>query len=91
MASGMAMALLCLPPVKRMATVMAKQSKKFLQCWISRYIEGQHRHPENIEHTLGECISDASLKGIAKKDLEDAADGDLRNFLLAEIMKAQKP
>jgi hypothetical protein len=71
--------------------LMAKQSKKFLQCWISRYIKGQHRHPENINHTLAECISDASLKGIAKKDLEDAADGDLRNFLLAEIMKAQKP
>ena len=90
MASGMATALLCLPPAKGMATVMAKQSKKFLQCWISRYIEGQHRHPENIDHTLGECLSDASLKGITEKDLQEAAGGDLQAFLLAEIMKARK-
>jgi hypothetical protein len=71
--------------------LMAKQSKKFLQCWITRYIEGQHRHPENIDHTLAECISDASLRGITEKDLADAAGGNLETFLLAEIMKAQKP
>ena len=70
---------------------MAKQSKKFLQCWITSYIEGQHRHPENIDHTLAECISDASLRGITKRELEDAAGGDLEKFLLVEITKAQRP
>jgi hypothetical protein len=70
--------------------LMAKQSKKFLQCWISRYIEGNRRHPENIDHTLAECISDASLKGVTKADLEEAAEGDLQSYLLAEIMKARK-
>ena len=69
---------------------MTKQSKKFLQCWVSRYIEGKRRHPENIGHTLAECISDASLKGVTKEDLEEAAGGDLESHLLAEITKARK-
>jgi hypothetical protein len=71
--------------------LMARQSKKFLQCWISRYIESKRRHPENIGHTLAECISDASLKGVTKEDLEEAAGGDLQSYLLAEITKARKP
>jgi hypothetical protein len=38
---------------------------------------------------LAECISDASLKGIAKQDLDDAAGGDLQTFLLDQIVKAE--
>lgn len=68
---------------------MAKQVMKFLQCWISRYIEGHHRHPENIDHTVAECISDATLKGMTRAELEAAAGGSLAEYLLAKIKEEE--
>ena len=68
---------------------MAKQAMKFLQCWISRYIEGHHRHSENIDHTVAECISDATLKGMTRAELESAAGGNLVEYLLAKIKEEE--
>ena len=66
---------------------MSNSGVKFLQCWLGRYVQGHSRHPENIDHTVAECISDASLKGVTKEDLEKAAGGDLRGYLLVKLKK----
>jgi hypothetical protein len=64
-----------------------KRAVDFLQRWISSLIIGKHRHPENIDHSVAECISDAELEGISKAELEDAAGGNLRAFLFNLIKK----
>ena len=68
---------------------MAKSASDFLERWRNSYIAGEARTLEQVDATVKECLDDAAEAHISASDLEAAAGGDLRGYLLAALKKAR--
>jgi hypothetical protein len=68
---------------------MAKSATEFLERWRYSYIAGESRTLEEVDETVKECLDDAAEADISASDLEAAAGGDLRGYLLAALKQAR--
>ena len=68
---------------------MAKSATEFLERWRYSYIAGESRTLEEVDETVKECLDDAAEADISASDLEEAAGGDLRGYLLAALKQAR--
>jgi hypothetical protein len=65
---------------------MATDAKEFLHGWVQSYVFAEARGVEQIDQTVEECVDDAKGEGLTRKDLDAAAGGDLRGYLLDFII-----
>ena len=65
---------------------MATDAKEFLRGWVHSYVFAETRGVEQIDQTVEECVEDAKGEGLTRKDLDAAAGGDLRGYLLDFII-----
>ena len=68
---------------------MAESASEFLERWRHSYIATESRTLEQVDVTVKECLDDAAEAHIAASDLEVAAGGDLRGYLLAALKEAR--
>jgi hypothetical protein len=68
---------------------MAESASKFLERWRYSYIAGKCRTLEQVDATVKECLDGATEAHISASDLESAAGGDLRGYLLAALKRAR--
>ena len=68
---------------------MAKSATEFLERWRYSHIAGESRTLEEVDETVKECLDDAAEADISASDLEAAAGGDLRGYLLAALKQAR--
>jgi hypothetical protein len=68
---------------------MAESASEFLERWRYSYITGESRTLEQVDATVKECLDDAGEANISASDLEAAAGGDLRGYLLAALKQAR--
>ena len=62
---------------------------EFLARWRVRYIDAEGRILEELDTTVAECVEDANEEGFSRKDLDQAAGGDLKVYIREAIAKAQ--
>jgi hypothetical protein len=67
---------------------MAESASEFLERWTYSYITGGSRTLEQVDATVKECLDDAAEAHVSVSDLEAAAGGDLRGYLLAALKQA---
>ena len=67
---------------------MAQTAADFLAQWRQSYIYAEARSPEALNATVDEIVDDAAREGLTRADLDKAAGGDLRIYILAAIAKA---
>ena len=68
---------------------MAEFASKFLERWRNSYIAAETRTLEQVDATVKECLDDAAKAHISASDLDAAAGGDLRDYLLAALKEAR--
>jgi hypothetical protein len=68
---------------------MAESASEFLERWRCSCIAGDSRPLEQVDATVKECLDAAAVAQISAGDLETAAGGDLRGYLLAALKQAR--
>jgi hypothetical protein len=68
---------------------MAESASEFLERWRCSYIAGESRTLEQVDAAVKECLDHAAEAHISASDLEAAAGGDLRGYLLAALKRAR--
>lgn len=68
---------------------MAESASEFLERWRHSYIARESRTLEQVDATVKECLDDAAEAHISASNLEAAAGGDLRGYLLAALKNAR--
>jgi hypothetical protein len=68
---------------------MAVSASEFLERWRYSYIACESRTLEQVDATVKQCLDDAAEANISASDLEAAAGGDLRGYLLAVLKQAK--
>ena len=68
---------------------MAEFASEFLERWRYSFIAGEFRTLEQVDATVKECLDDAAEAHICASDLEAAAGGDLRGYLLAALKQTR--
>jgi hypothetical protein len=68
---------------------MAESASEFLKRWRYSCIADKSRTLENVDATVKECLDNAAVANISASDLEAAAGGDLRGYLLAALKQAR--
>jgi hypothetical protein len=69
--------------------MMAESASEFLERWKHSYIARESCTLEQVDTTVKECLDDAAEARISASDLEAAAGGDLRGYLLAALKQAR--
>jgi hypothetical protein len=67
---------------------MAESASEFLERWRYSRIACESRKLEQVDATVKECLDGAAEAHISASDLEAAAGGDLRGYLLAALKRA---
>jgi len=68
---------------------MSDHAFDFLQSWIVENVTATtYEDKDAAEHLARDCVWEAKTRGITKEDLIDAAGGNLKTYLLAELNRA---
>jgi hypothetical protein len=68
---------------------MAESALEFLERWRYSCISCESRTLDQVDATVKECLDHAAEAHISASDLEAAAGGDLRGYLLAAFKHAR--
>jgi hypothetical protein len=59
--------------------------KEFLAAWRESFIDQQTVEPDDLNALMAELLEDADEDGVSRQELDKAAHGDLRGYLLTAI------
>jgi hypothetical protein len=68
---------------------MTESASEFLERWSYSHIAGESCTLEQADAAVRTCLDDAAEAHISASDLEVAAGGDLRGYLLAALKQAR--
>ena len=68
---------------------MAESASEFLKRWSYSYIACEAHTLDHVDAAVKECLDGAAEANISASDLEAAAGGDLRGYLLAALKQAR--
>ena len=64
---------------------MYDSPKEFLAAWRESFIDQQTVEPGDLDTLMAELLEDADEDGVSRQELEKAAHGDLRGYLMTAI------
>jgi hypothetical protein len=68
---------------------MAESASEFLERWRYSYIASEFRTLEQVDATVKECLDGAAEAHISASELEAAAGGDLRGYILGALKQGR--
>ena len=64
---------------------MIDSPKEFLAAWRESFIDQQTVEPDDLEALMAELLEDAVEDGVSRQELDKAAHGDLRGYMITAI------
>jgi hypothetical protein len=64
---------------------MIDSPKEFLAAWRESFIDQQTVELDDLDALMAELLEDADEDGVSRQELDKAAHGDLRGYLITAI------